>query len=348
MRFSTVSGLVAALSLACASNAARILLNNDDGFGSGNTRELYRLLKEAGHEVVIVAPATQQSGQGGLTEFTTEANLTAPSQYDIVPAGAPSVGTDPNDSNIWYYNGTPAACTFVGLDYVIPRYYKDWKYGPDVFVAGPNFGVNLGPFVFTLSGTIGSTYAAVSRSVPGIAISASNDRIAYSDVKNTSNPATWTAKASFKVVQEFIESTPEGQSVLPLGYGVNVNIPPLDNDEEPPIYQTRLTGEADTDIAAYDEETGLFDWDFALPKPAGVNACWNGDCSLPGETWIVNGGGVSVSLFTVDYDAPTNVYTTDVFGKVSALFEGPKGNGTSAGSKKLKRGLARPIIKRHQ
>jgi hypothetical protein len=41
--------------------------------------------------VWIVAPATKQSGQGGRSEFTTEANLTAPSQYDLIPAGEPSV-----------------------------------------------------------------------------------------------------------------------------------------------------------------------------------------------------------------------------------------------------------------
>lgn len=41
--------------------------------------------------VWIVAPATKQSGQGGRSDFTTEANLTAPSIYNLIPAGAPSV-----------------------------------------------------------------------------------------------------------------------------------------------------------------------------------------------------------------------------------------------------------------
>lgn len=45
------------------------------------------------HETLawIVAPVFQQSGMGGKSDFTTEANLTAPSQYDLIPAGAPSV-----------------------------------------------------------------------------------------------------------------------------------------------------------------------------------------------------------------------------------------------------------------
>ncbi len=39
----------AVLGLASSSHGLNILLNNDDGFGSGNLRETYRLLKEAGH-----------------------------------------------------------------------------------------------------------------------------------------------------------------------------------------------------------------------------------------------------------------------------------------------------------
>lgn len=39
----------AALLLAGFSNGINILMNNDDGFGSGNLRETYKLLKEAGH-----------------------------------------------------------------------------------------------------------------------------------------------------------------------------------------------------------------------------------------------------------------------------------------------------------
>lgn len=42
-------------------------------------------------KVWVVAPATKQSGKGGTSDFTTEGNLTAPSQYDLIPKGAPSV-----------------------------------------------------------------------------------------------------------------------------------------------------------------------------------------------------------------------------------------------------------------
>jgi len=38
-----------ALLFASSSQALNILLNNDDGFGSANLRELYRILKEQDH-----------------------------------------------------------------------------------------------------------------------------------------------------------------------------------------------------------------------------------------------------------------------------------------------------------
>lgn len=156
MHFSISLCLTAALTvLPIASNALNILVNNDDGFGSANIRELYRLLNAAGHNAWIVAPVDNVSGTGGTEVFTTEPKLTRPSEYDIVPEGAPSFGTDPNDSHIWYYNGTPAACTFFALDYVVPKYWGGKKV--DLLVSGPNFGDNLGPFLYTLSGTIGAT-----------------------------------------------------------------------------------------------------------------------------------------------------------------------------------------------
>ena len=46
----------ATLLLSSSSQAINILLNNDDGFGSGNLRETYRLLKEKGHNGISYAP----------------------------------------------------------------------------------------------------------------------------------------------------------------------------------------------------------------------------------------------------------------------------------------------------
>jgi 5'-nucleotidase len=50
MKITAATALTTALGLAQVSNGIKILMNNDDGFGGGNIRELYRLLKEAGHD----------------------------------------------------------------------------------------------------------------------------------------------------------------------------------------------------------------------------------------------------------------------------------------------------------
>ncbi|EJP64789.1 acid phosphatase [Beauveria bassiana ARSEF 2860] len=306
------------LVLAGSAQALNILLNNDDGFASGNLREVYRLLNEAGHNAWIVAPATMQSGMGGKSDFSREGNLTAASQYDLIPKGAPSIGSDPHDSHIWYYNGTPAACTFVALDYVLPR-FADFKV-PDLVLTGPNFGTNLGPFVWTLSGTAGAAYAATHRSIPAIALSGSNREVPYFDVKNGSDPATLVAKVAVKVVDQVIRSSLKGGPLLPLGYGLSVNIPELKaNGTEPEIVRTRMTGNAQVNEAVWDPKKGIFTWANLKPYAAGVNACVHGDCSLPGETYVVENGGISISIYTVDYDAPLSEYASSIMQRLAPL-----------------------------
>ena len=153
MKFSLLSTAVAVSAFVGSSSAISVLMGNDDGFASAQLREVYRLLKAHGHEVLIVAPVDNESGQGGRSVFTSSRNLTVPSEFGIIPAGAPSLGRDPSDPDIWYYNGTPAACTFVGLDYVIPNYYGNRSI--DLYLGGPNYGSNAGSFLYTLSGTMG-------------------------------------------------------------------------------------------------------------------------------------------------------------------------------------------------
>lgn len=312
MRFRSTRTLISLLPLLpITSIALNIIVNNDDGFGSANIRELYRLLNAAGHNAWIVAPVSNQSGKGGTEVFTTEANLTAPSEFDLVPEGAPSFGTDPNDSHIWYYNGTPATCTFFALDYVVPNYWNGTK--PDLLVSGPNFGDNLGPFLYTLSGTIAATYAAVERSLPAIAFSGGNDgQRSYKEINKTTpsgypDPATVDAQLSVALVNQLAKNGIKSQ-LLPLGYGISVNYPEITSLENadcvnPPFIQTRMTGGADVDTAVYDPTTRLFSYGSIVS--AGANTCINGDCSLPGETSVVGSGCFSsVSVFTVDYDAP--------------------------------------------
>lgn len=332
MYFAPIQTLVGALALASSVNGLNILMTNDDGFGksdrslkpylihplaytfrpgSANSREFYRLLRAAGHDAWIVASATDQSGMGGRFVFTTYANLTNSTEFDLVPAGAPSIGPDPHDDHIWYYNGTPAACTAVGLDYVLPNFASFST--PDLLVSGPNFGDNLGTFAYTGSGTIGATYYAIERNIPGIAFSASNPTQSYTTLTNTTNQATWAAELSVQFVERVANVTAHGQRILPLGYGLNVNYPILNEScLNPPFIESRFTGGAGVATAAYNASTGLLSYganSYYGIVTEGANQCLNGDCRLPGETDVVTGCSSSVTVFTVDYDAPSNRLT---------------------------------------
>ncbi|KFY48601.1 hypothetical protein V495_01197 [Pseudogymnoascus sp. VKM F-4514 (FW-929)] len=317
MRLSTLSSaLLAATYVFAPVNGLNILLSDDDGFGTGNIRELYRALKSFGHKVWIVAPAINQSGVGGTVVFTTSTNLTADSQYGIIKAGAPSFGSDPADSQIWYYNGTPSACVQVALDHILPLHAPFSV--PDLFISGPNYGTNLGPFVFTLAGTLGAAYTAIERNIPAIAVSTGNSGATPHFWVNETTPAglpdpfTIAGRLAANLAQTLIVAAKaKGGPILPLGYGINVNIPKIssytdDTCVNPPFIHTRLTGGAYVDKAVFNATTGLFDW--ANIDTKGVNQCINGDCSLPGETKLLaDGCKSSVSVFTVDYDAPSAV-----------------------------------------
>ena len=123
-------------------------------------------------------------------------------------------------------------------------------------------------------------------------------------------------------MQQYIDATPKSGPILPVGYGINVNIPPLTSDHnDPPIIQTRFTGNAHVNEAVLDPKKGTFTWANIKPYAAGVNACINGDCSLPGETYVVENGNVSVSLFTVDYSAPKGQYADTVMQKIEPLLD---------------------------
>lgn len=240
-----------------------------------------------------------------------------------------------------YYNGTPAACAFVGLDYVVPN-FTDFS-TVDLVIAGPNEGTNLGPFLYTLSGTLGYTYVSVGRDIPAIAFSSGNsEHRAYTEVNKTTpsghpDPATIQGQLVVDVVSALVNSTPSGERLLPSGYGISVNTPyisSLTNDScvQPPFYNTRMNRDAIWDVAVYDEASGTFTYADYTPEQGG-NVCINGDCSLPGETGVLDSGcASSVSVFTVDYDAPLGNNLTDVRSRLSSVVKNMEGTGTGSGA----------------
>ena len=194
-------------------------------------------------------------------------------------------------------------------------------------------------------------YAAIERGIPGIAFSAGNaDQRSYKEVNKTTpsgypDPATIDAQLSVKIVNQLAKHAKKSQ-LLPFSYGISVNYPEITSLTDkscvaPPFVQTRMTGGADVDKAVFNATTGLFT--FGDTTSPGINACINGDCSLPGETTVVDSGCLSsVTVFTVDYDAPNCKGSKDVRSLLEPLVKYQ--NGTNSTSKHSGSAKARAML----
>lgn len=126
----------------------QILVSNDDGYAAEGIDVLVAALAELPDvEITVVAPLTQQSGQGGKST-TGELNVTDVETASGVAAKA--------------VEGFPADSIRVATD--------ELEVEADVVITGINEGQNLGPLV-DLSGTVGGARAAVARGIPALATS---------------------------------------------------------------------------------------------------------------------------------------------------------------------------------
>ncbi|RCK55702.1 Acid phosphatase [Candida viswanathii] len=308
MQFLTTTvALLASFSAVLGKN---ILLTNDDGWQATNIRATYYKLKDAGHNVFLVAPVSQRSGYGGKFDIPTSPTLQTNGEFSYPAAGAPSWDHEVDDDHIWYFNGTPASLLAFGLQYVIPRYGDNVSV--DLVVSGPNEGLNSGGF-FTLSGTIGATYNAVYRGIPGVAFSGSNSNNSFFkdslDLNDQNEPSTIYANLVVDIVQQLFKAQGENSRTLPLGVGLNVNFPKVGYQDEscsaPGWTFARVTGEyASAADLVYNETSNAFVWNDNGEYP-GLAACNNGDCSLPSEDYVLDDVKcqTTVSVFSVDYDA---------------------------------------------
>lgn len=124
----------------------RILLCNDDGYQAMGIRTLAATLRAAGHDVTIVAPHEERSGQSHAMTF-------------FRPVLVRKI-----DENTHAVYGTPADCAFLALHDI----FKDTKF--DLVISGINHGLNVGWDV-NYSGTVGAATEAASLGHRAIAIS---------------------------------------------------------------------------------------------------------------------------------------------------------------------------------
>ncbi|PLB49830.1 acid phosphatase precursor [Aspergillus steynii IBT 23096] len=199
--------------------ALNIVSSNDDGWAESNVRALHSALTDAGHTVVLSAPAENKSGSGSKDEDPVA--LTDPCQYNSCPAGSPATGYNESSPELNYVNSYPVTSMKYGIDTLAPKFFDG---APDLAVSGPNVGVNIGIAVF-FSGTVGAATAAVKAGVPALAFSG---RSGSATAWNETTPESSTFYAD--LATNFTERvTANGAPYLPDGAWLNVNFPSFDD-----------------------------------------------------------------------------------------------------------------------
>lgn len=204
--------LTSSLVLSPMASALNIVLTNDDSWNTTNIISLKSALEAAGHDVIMSAPCTGQSGKGGAMTMMKA----MPIDKSKSDQQAYCVGqTDGKLAFSEYADGTPVMAVLYGLDVAAK---KHWGSEPDLVISGPNEGNNLG-FVNNNSGTLGAAMVALSRGIPAIAVSAS------SEGENDEHHAKAVAAVVVNIVSNLEKKRPEGQPLLPQYTGLNVNTP---------------------------------------------------------------------------------------------------------------------------
>src|SRR5215471_16068227 len=127
----------------------RILLTNDDGVYAPGLRAMRKELQKLG-EVVVVAPATEQSAVGHSITLLT-------------PLLIQEVLDDQDQFMGWAVEGRPADCVKLGLLELLPE-------APDLVVSGLNAGSNAGINVL-YSGTVAAAIEGAFFNRTAVAVS---------------------------------------------------------------------------------------------------------------------------------------------------------------------------------
>lgn len=179
-----------------------ILVSNDDGYDSPGIYALVMSLRRIA-DVVVVAPATQQSAVGHAITVQT------PLRARPIQRGAHFTG--------WAVEGTPADSVKLGVSTLL-------KQKPDLVVSGINHGMNTSINVI-YSGTVSAATEGAVLGIPAIAMSLASHSLA-ADMRAA---ATFARKIAAEVLKRG----------LPKGTLLNVNVPDVPADKIAGVAVTR-------------------------------------------------------------------------------------------------------------
>jgi 5'-nucleotidase len=239
----------------------RILLVNDDGIAASGIKTLCEVLSEVKeYEVLVAAPAAEQSG---MAQAITVHRPIRVENYDL---------RLPNhEIQAWKIHGTPADCVKLSLEVLLT------EAPPDLVISGINRGSNLGTDVL-YSGTVGAAIEAFLHGIPSIAVSL--------DVHSKFS-FLWAAEQVKAKIGQWCEEAEE-----PFLY--NVNFPKFINMEKDPFVFTKL-GRRDYENAFHrivDEENHV------LYQMAGEIADKENDEAT--DIFAANQGYISITPLQID------------------------------------------------
>jgi 5'-nucleotidase len=201
-----------------ATEPLTVLVTNDDGVGSEGIDHLVDALEERDDvEVVVVAPAENQSGSG---QKTTDGELVANDATTASGHEATAVEGFPADSVVW-------ALGEGGIE-------------PDLVISGINEGQNIAQLA-TISGTVGAARQAAQSGVPAVAAS--------QGIGEPPDYETGT-EAVMEWLDENIDSVRDGS------YGteevVSINIPTCETGEVQGTVEVPWAEESDLNLVEVD------------------------------------------------------------------------------------------------
>ncbi|MCF8037938.1 MAG: 5'/3'-nucleotidase SurE [Desulfohalobiaceae bacterium] len=126
----------------------RLLLTNDDGIRAIGLRSLEKALRRAGHQVMVVAPLSEQSAVGHAVTLSSPLRLKEINDGDFQGVAV---------------SGTPVDCVKIGLNSIL-------SLEPDLVVSGINNGANVGVDIL-YSGTVAAATEAALAGIPALAVS---------------------------------------------------------------------------------------------------------------------------------------------------------------------------------
>ncbi|KAI0085583.1 sure-like protein [Irpex rosettiformis] len=277
--------VITSFAIAVQCQVKNIVLTNDDGWAVAQIRAQNDALKAAGFSVVLSAPTQNESGTGSSS--ATPGPLTQPCEFNTCPTGSPAEGFNASDPRLNWVNSFPVDSVRFGIQTLGPKFFGG---PPQLVVAGPNVGNNLGTVVLN-SGTVGAACEAAKEGIPSIAFSGqSNSQVSFTTLESDPNSlATIAALVNSQLTVKFVNALLSGETgtIVPANTTINVNTSGVSGCTDP------------------DDFEFIFARNLANPSATDVAAC--GTTHLPAESAVISAGGCHASVSVINAVTKTDV-----------------------------------------